>query len=81
MADIVSQTSRLSVELFFVDGDTRTMTLKNPRGDITSSDMSELNTLIQTDNLLVGDNSGATFGKITKATRITSQTTQLTLDN
>ena len=38
MADVLAQSAELKFEAYFVDGDTRTMTLKNPKGNITTSE-------------------------------------------
>lgn len=62
----------LKIDLMFVDGDTRIITLKNPKTNITTEQITELNTLMQTDNLLIGDKAGATFGKIKTVTRVTT---------
>lgn len=67
MANKVTRSSTLKIELLFVDEDTRTLQIKRPRSNITSTEIRDLNILIQEDNLLVGDKTGATFGKITKA--------------
>lgn len=71
----ITTTTELKLDTYFVDGDTRSITIKNPKDDIQASEISALNTLIQTDNLLIGDKSGATFGKITKASVVTKVTT------
>lgn len=71
MADTMTTTKTLEIDTYFVDGDTRRITLKNPKPSITESQISALNEMIQADNLLIGDRNGATFGKITKATRVT----------
>lgn len=69
MADTIYTTEELKIENLFVDGDTRTFTLKNPRTDISKSDIEELNTFMQTNNVIIGDKYGATFGRIAHATR------------
>ena len=77
MADIVTQASTLKFEYMFVDGDTRTQTLKNPKANITTSEIEELNTYIQANNLILGDKTSATFGKIAKVTRREETITKL----
>ena len=78
MADIRTETDRLNIEMYFVDGDTRTITLKNPKMNIATSEIASLNTWLQDNNAIVGDKMGATFGKITKVTTITQ--TKIDLD-
>ena len=78
MADTVEQFSNLKIEMKFVDGDTRTQTLKNPKETITTAEIAELNSFIQANNLLIGDKGGATFGKIARVTK--SQGTKTRLD-
>lgn len=78
MADLVKTEITLRIDTVFVDGDTRTITLKNPRDNLTSSDISSLNTFMQTNNIIVGDKAGGTFGKIKAATTVQKNT--ITLD-
>lgn len=81
MADPQITTSEdLRIETYFVDGDTRTFTLKNPKAQIAESDIASINSMIQTNNLLIGDKTGATFGKITSATRVTKTTINYSSD-
>lgn len=75
MADTIKTTKELKIENYFVDGDTRTIVYPNPRSDITSTEISELNSFIQENNLLVGDKAGATFGRINKVDRVTKTIT------
>lgn len=78
MADLIKTETTLRIDTVFVDGDTRTITLKNPRDSLTSSDISSLNTFMQTNNIIVGDKAGGTFGKIKAATTVQKNT--ITLD-
>lgn len=66
MADTVTNTRSLKIDTLFVDGDTRTITAKNPKPDIQTSEIEELNAYIQANNLLVGDKYDGTFAKITE---------------
>ena len=70
MADVVKTTSNLKIENYFVDGDTRTITLKNPKDTIEASAIADLNSFMQTTGIIIGDKTGATFGKIMKVTKI-----------
>lgn len=78
MADSISTSKELIIENYFVDGDTRTQTLKNPRQTISSSDIQSLQTYCQVNQPLIGDKTGAAFGRINKA--YTKTTEKRTLD-
>lgn len=81
MADVSTTTSELKIEQYFVDGDTRTITLKNPATNITTADIESLQTFMQTNQPLIGDKMGAAFGKIMTVTRTDKQATYLDIDN
>lgn len=72
--DTIHTSTVLVIETMFVDGDTRTITVKNPDSGIVSNDIRQLNTFLQTNNFLIGDKAGATFGKIRTAKRRTITT-------
>lgn len=80
MADKIKTARTLVIETVFVDGDTRTLSIKNPRSDISQSQITELNTFLQTNNFLIGDKDGSTFGRIKKVTRRTSTTVYLDIE-
>lgn len=80
MADTTSYGRELKVETMFVDGDTRTFNVKNPKSNIDQTDIANLNAFMQTNNILVGDKYGGRFGKITQATTIDKTTTTLDLE-
>ena len=77
MATTVTITQNLNLDCYFVDGDTRTITVKDVPDTINSADIADLNSFIQNNNLLIGDKTGATFGRITKGTRVRKTTTKL----
>ena len=81
MADVIKTSRSLIIENVFVDGDTRSVTLKNPRSDITESQITDLNSFLQETNILIGDKDGATFGRIRKVTRRNSTTTYLDISD
>ena len=81
MADVIKTSRSLIIENVFVDGDTRSLTLKNPRSDITESQITDLNSFLQETNILIGDKNGATFGRIRKVTRRNSTTTYLDISD
>lgn len=77
MADVVTTTKSLKIETYFVDGDTRTITLKNPKETITQNEIISLQTLLQTKQVLIGDKTGAAFGKISTVTSIEEVRTEI----
>lgn len=77
MANVSTTSSNLKIEAYFVDGDTRTITLKNPRGDISSSDIEALQAFMRTNNVIIGDKVGGTFGKISEVRKIVDEKTYL----
>ena len=81
MADVVKTSRSLIIENIFVDGDTRSVTLKNPRLDISESQITDLNSFLQETNILIGDKDGATFGRIRKVTRRNTTTTYLDISD
>ena len=79
MAEKVTAFDELVFDFAFVDGDERTQKLKNPRDNITVSEITELQTFCQTNNALVGDKIGATFGRIKRVARRRGTQTDITL--
>lgn len=79
MADIRTNTESLKIEGLFVDGDTRIITLKNPKSSITTSEILALQTFMQANNVIIGDRYEGTFGRIESVTRVTEQRTVVDL--
>ena len=77
MADKITITNTLSVETIYTDADTRTFNLPNPRAGLSSADITSLSDYLAENNLLIGDKTGAQFGRITKATKVSKETTSL----
>lgn len=73
MSDMYKITNSLRIDNVFVDGDTRSITLKNPKATIESSQIAELNSFMQTNNVLIGDKAAGTFGRIKQAVRIKTE--------
>lgn len=80
MADTVSQSSELKMEALFVDGDTRTFSVKDPKSNINQADITALNAYMQTNNILVGDKYGGRFGRLTYASTVDKTTVNLDLE-
>lgn len=70
MADIGTTSTTLKIDTYYVDGDTRVITLKNPKGEITTSEITELETFMRTNNIIQGDKMRGTFGKISSVTKV-----------
>lgn len=69
MADVIKTSGALSFENVFVDGDTRTFSVKNPKQNITAEEIESLSDYIQENNLLISDKWGGNYGRIVKVTR------------
>lgn len=81
MADTVSYSNDLKIEALFVDGDTRTFSVKNPKSTISQNEITELNTFMQNNNIIIGDKYGGRFGRITKAETVNKSTVTLDLND
>lgn len=80
MADVTTTSDELKIKMYFVDGDDRILTLKNPAATVTADTMSALNTWMQINQPVIGDKMGAAFGKIITATKISKQSAELDID-
>lgn len=80
MADIIKTESIFNIECVFLDGDTRTITLKNPRSNITESEIKNLETFMQENNIIIGDKDASDFRKIKRAVKRNSTTSYLDLE-
>ena len=79
MADVIKYSTQLAIECVFIDGDTRTITLKNPRSDISSSEIENLETFMKTENIIIGDRDLSDFRKIKQAVKREIATTYMDL--
>ena len=80
MADKVKTSKELVIECLFRDGDTRTITLRSPRSNISANDIENLETFMQTEKIIIGDKQAAEFWKINKAVNRETTTTYFDLD-
>lgn len=83
MADKVTTSSTLNITTAYKDTDTRIIKLKNPRDNISTGDITALESLIKNGSdgsasILIGDKRGSDFLQIDKVTKINKQT--LTFD-
>ena len=79
MADTRKETYALKIKLGFADGDTRNVSLDNPRNDLQASEIHELSNFIKNNNLLLGDKYGADSAGILTADIVQSAKTTLDL--
>ena len=79
MADRIKTSTSLNIECVFNDGDTRTITLKNPRSNVSSSDIESLESFMLENQIIIGDRDGFDFKKIRKAVKRNTTTTYLDL--
>ena len=79
MADTIKNISTLNIECSFLDGDTRTITLRNPRRDISAADIKNLEAFMQEENIIIGDRDSSTFRKIKRAVKRNTTTRYLDL--
>ena len=77
MADKVTSKTVLSLGAEFTDGDTRTITLDNPKNGLTAEDI--LATTNGAKAVLIGDKTGAPFLRWATAKKISATTTYLDL--
>lgn len=80
MADTTTYANDLKFEALFVDGDTRTFSVRNPKATIRDSDIVRLNAYMQENNILVGDKYGSRFGRIKQASTVRRTTVNLDLE-
>lgn len=84
MADTQVVTSTLNITTAYKDTDTRIIKLKNPRQNISTSDIVALEMLIKngdgTQSLLIGDKRGSDFLQIDKVVKVNKTTTTFDLE-
>lgn len=61
MADKVTVTSELKLVAKFKDGDTRTITVDNPKSDLTAAQINAVSAIAASSNPIIGDKGGAAF--------------------
>jgi len=77
MADTIKTSAELKWDLMFSDGDTRAVTLKNPRSSLALSDVSSV--MSAHGNVFIGDVNGAPYTGFTNARKINKTTRDLDL--
>lgn len=61
MADKTTTTKELKVVAKFVDGDTRSLTLDNPKDSLTAAQINAVAAVARTSNIIIGDKGSADF--------------------
>lgn len=79
MADIIKTSTVLNIECVFIDGDTRTITLRSPKSNISSSEIESLESFMRNENIIIGDRDTSDFRKIKQAIKRETTTTYLDL--
>ena len=79
MADIIKTSTVLNIECAFIDGDTRTITLRSPKSNISSSEIESLESFMRNENIIIGDRDTSDFRKIKQAIKRETTTTYLDL--
>ena len=80
MADMIKTSTQLNIECVFLDGDTRTITLKNPRSNVSASDIENLESFMLENKIIIGDRDSFDFKKIRKAVKRETTTRYLDLE-
>lgn len=80
MADVIKTRGTLQMVAEFTDGDDRTLSLDNPRADISATEINALSKLIKDNQLILGDKTGANFTRIKTAQKVTITETLLDID-
>lgn len=81
MADKTVSKNVLSLEMEFVDGDTRTINLDNPKATVTAEGINSLGAYAAENGLVIGDKEGAAFSRFKSAKTISRMTTYLDLND
>lgn len=79
MADKVTTTKTLKIVTKYVDGDTRTIDVDNPKADLTAAQINAVGAIAKANNLLLGDKNGADFLEFDTAKVIEKEHTVLDL--
>lgn len=74
MAKTITTYNRLKILAGFADEDDRTITLENPRENITESDIQAL----PANNVLIGDKYGAAFTRFKSASYVSGTISKMT---
>lgn len=79
-ADSVSSSVNLKTEFGFVDGDTRTVNIPEPKLSLTSDTIATFSTWISENQPIVGDKYGASTTGVNSAIKVEETKTKLDLN-
>lgn len=79
MADKITQNSTLNLNAVFYDGDTRAISLDNPKANITAAQIKALAATTKTTQAIIGDKGSAAFVGFDAAEVLNKKTTQFDL--
>ena len=79
MADVIKTTNQLKILVGFTDEDDRTITIDDPKDNLTWSQVETLET--KSANVLIGDKYAAKFSRFKEAYYLNTTTTNLDLEN
>lgn len=79
MADKVTSTKELKMDMKFVDGDNRCLSLDNPVSTIDKAAVKNLESVMKSSNILIGDKAGSAFYNIDTAKVVEKTTVQFDL--
>lgn len=79
MADTIKSSSELKLESYYSDGDTRTLTVDNPKANITAADINAVATVAKNTQAILGDKGGADFVRFNSAKKTTATRIELDL--
>ena len=78
MADTIKSSAELKLGAAFADSDDRTITLQNPKNNLSAADIQAVETIAQTTQAIIGDKKGAAFVNFKSA--VVHETTKMDLD-
>lgn len=79
MADTIKGSNELKLVFGFYDNDTRTVTIENPKSNLTAANIKAVGTLAKNTNPIIGDKGGAHVVGINSAKIVEKTRTQLDL--
>ena len=79
MSDVIKTKGTLTLVAEFADGDDRTLTVDNPKADISASAINSVAAYIKDNDILLGDKAGADFTRFKSAKKIAQTTRYLDL--
>ena len=79
MADKITEKKELSLVAKFVDNDDRTITVDNPKTNLTAADIKAFEATVRSTQAIIGDKGGSDFYEFKKAKVKKSKKTELDL--